>query len=246
MGEAVRLFDDQRPAAVSEAVRIAEALLFAAREPLSEAEIARRLPAGADLRQVLARLRLDYAARGVCLVAVGGRWTFRTATDLAWILSREAAEPKKLSRAAMETLAIIAYHQPVTRAEIEEVRGVAISKGTLDVLLETGWVRLRGRRRAPGRPLTYGTTPDFLAHFGLETIGDLPGLDELKGAGLFEGQLPRGLSIPAPSDDAGLTPDEEPLDGPAFEDFAAPIEEDDRLPDAEEDDVDGAGTGGRA
>ena len=119
---------------------------------------------------------------------------------------------KKLSRAALETLAIVAYHQPVTRAEIEEVRGVAISKGTLDVLLETGWVRLRGRRRAPGRPITYGTTENFLMHFGLEQIGDLPGLDELKGAGLFDGRLPKDFRIPQPSDDSALAEDEEPLE----------------------------------
>ena len=121
-------------------------------------------------------------------------------------------ETKRLSRAALETLAIVAYHQPVTRAEIEDIRGVAISKGTLDLLLETGWVRLRGRRRAPGRPVTYGTTDAFLIHFGLEAIGDLPGLEELKGAGLFDGRLPQGFGIPQPSDGAELAEDEDPLE----------------------------------
>ncbi len=123
-------------------------------------------------------------------------WAFRTASDLSFVLSRDVVEQKKLSRAAMETLAIVAYHQPVTRAEIEEIRGVATSKGTLDLLLETGWVRLRGRRRAPGRPVTYGTTPDFLDHFGLDAIDDLPGLEELKGAGFLEGRVPSDLSVP--------------------------------------------------
>jgi segregation and condensation protein B len=130
-------------------------------------------------------------------------------------LAREKVEEKKLSRAALETLAIIAYHQPVTRAEIEEIRGVAISKGTLDVLLETSWIRLRGRRKAPGRPITYGTTDAFLMHFGLEQIGDLPGLDELKGAGLFDGRLPKGFGVPQPSDDVNLRDDEDPLEDDA-------------------------------
>ena len=143
---------------------------------------------------------------------VAGRWAFRTAGDLAFILSRDAVEPRKLSRAAMETLAIVAYHQPVTRAEIEEIRGVATSKGTLDTLLETRWVRIRGRRRTPGRPVTYGTTPVFLDHFGLDAVGDLPGLDELKAAGFLDGPHPAGLAIPIPSDDSTLREDEEPLD----------------------------------
>jgi len=121
-------------------------------------------------------------------------------------------QPKKLSRAAMETLAIIAYHQPVTRAEIEEIRGVTTAKGTIDVLLETGWIRPRGRRKAPGRPLTYGTNETFLSHFGLESLSDLPGLDELKGAGIIEGALPAGFSIPTPSDDPALREDEDPLE----------------------------------
>jgi segregation and condensation protein B len=144
-------------------------------------------------------------------VRVAGGWAFRTAPDLAYVLAGAAPEPQKLSRAALETLAIIAYHQPTTRAEIEEIRGVSISKGTLDTLLETGWIRLRGRRRSPGRPLTYGTTLAFLAHFGLDAIGDLPGLDELKGLGFLEGRLPPELTIPMPNDDV-LREDEDPLD----------------------------------
>ncbi|MDT3378034.1 SMC-Scp complex subunit ScpB [Labrys neptuniae] len=193
-------------------MRLIEALLFAATEPLDEATLASRLPEGADIGAAIGALQADYATRGVNLVRLGGRWAFRTADDLAWILSRDAYETRKLSRAAMETLAIIAYHQPVTRAEIEDIRSVSISKGTLDVLLETGWVRLRGRRRAPGRPVTYGTTPAFLEHFGLDGVGDLPGLDELKGAGLLDGRLPPGFSVPMPNDDSALAPDEEPLE----------------------------------
>ena len=129
---------------------------------------------------------------------------FRTADDLSWLLTKETVETRKLSRAAIETLAIIAYHQPVTRAEIEEIRGVVAAVGTLDVLLRTGWIRPRGRRKAPGRPITYGTTEQFLSHFGLEEVGDLPGLDELKGAGLLEGNLPPGFAVPMPSDDTHL------------------------------------------
>lgn len=155
-----------------------------------------------------------YAGRGVNLVRVAQRWMFRTAEDLSWLLAHEGEEKRKLSRAAVETLAIIAYHQPVTRADIEEIRGVAVSKGALDVLLEAGWVRMRGRRKAPGRPITYGTTSEFLIQFGLDAVGDLPGLDELQATGLFDGKLPAGYGVPRPSDDTVLRPDEEPLDGP--------------------------------
>jgi segregation and condensation protein B len=196
----------------AEELRILEALLFAAEEPLDEKTLAARLPAGIDLRALLAQLQNEYAARGVNLVRVAGKWTLRTASDLAWLLTREAVVSRKLSRAAIETLSIVAYHQPVTRAEIEEIRGVTTSKGTLDVLLETGWVRLRGRRKAPGRPVTYGTSEAFLSHFGLEALGDLPGLDELKGAGLIEGSLPADFNVPVPSDDPALREDEEPLE----------------------------------
>jgi segregation and condensation protein B len=211
---AVKLVQDvpERPDE-REAMRVAEAVLFASAAPLSAEELAARLPEGADIEAILQNLVVLYADRGVNLVRVAGKWTFRTASDLAYILSRDVVEQKKLSRAAMETLAIIAYHQPVTRAEIEDIRGVATSKGTLDLLLETGWVRLRGRRRVPGRPVTYGTTPAFLEHFGLDAIGDLPGLEELKGAGFIEGRISQGLSIPTPSDAEALAEDEDPLDG---------------------------------
>jgi segregation and condensation protein B len=199
---------EQRP----EELRLIEALLFAAGEPLDNKTLAGRLPEGVDIDAAMRRLQAEYAPRGVNLVRVAGKWMFRTANDLAWLLARDSVEPKKLSRAANETLAIIAYHQPVTRAEIEDIRGVTVSKGTIDVLMETGWVRPRGRRKAPGRPLTFGTTETFLSHFGLEAIGDLPGLDELKGTGLFDGRLPAGFSVPLPSDDAALREDEDPLE----------------------------------
>ncbi len=231
--EKIELFDAESDEALGlaqealhSAVRIAEALLFAASEPLDEAELAQRMPEGVSVSEALERLRADYASRGVNLARAGKKWFFRTAPDLAWLLAREQVEEKKLSRAALETLAIVAYHQPVTRAEIEEIRGVAISKGTLDVLLETGWVRLRGRRKAPGRPITYGTTEAFLMHFGLEQIGDLPGLEELKGAGLFDGRMPKDFRMPQPSDDAALTDEEEPLeeDAPALLEMEFPEE----------------------
>ena len=196
----------------AEAVRQAEAILFAAPEPLAEEEIAARLPAGIALDDVLGDLVRLYEPRGVNLVRVAGRWTFRTAPDLAHALAGSAPEPQKLSRAAMETLAIIAYHQPTTRAEIEEIRGVQISKGTLDALLACGWIRIRGRRKAPGRPVTYATTPGFLSHFGLDAVGDLPGLEELKGLGLLDGRLPPELRVPVPSDDTTLRDDEEPFE----------------------------------
>jgi segregation and condensation protein B len=196
----------------AEALRIAEALLFATSVPLGSDDIARHCPEGVDVANVLDELALAYAPRGVNLVQVAGKWAFRTAADLGYLLSRGIEEPRRLSRAALETLAIIAYHQPVTRGEIEEIRGVATSRGTLDALLETGWIRLRGRRRTPGRPVTYGTTPGFLDHFGLDRVDDLPGLDELKGAGFIEGKLAKGLSVPVPSDDSSLRDDEDPLD----------------------------------
>jgi segregation and condensation protein B len=195
-----------------EELRLLEAMLFAAGEPLDEAALAARLPADVDLAAALARLQQDYAMRGVNLVRVGGKWTFRTANDLAWLLSKETIETRKLSRAAIETLAIIAYHQPVTRAEIEEIRGVSTSKGSIDVLLETGWIRPRGRRKAPGRPVTYGTTDMFLSHFGLDALDSLPGVEELKGSGLLDGRLPPGFAVPMPSDDPALREDEDPLE----------------------------------
>lgn len=217
---------DQAAEERREAIRIAEALLFAATEPLEEGAIAKHMTAGTDVRAVLEELRGHYAGRGVNLARVAKRWYFRTATDLGWLLSRDQQEQKKLSKAALETLAIIAYHQPVTRAEIEDIRGVAISRGTIDVLMETGWVRLRGRRKAPGRPITYGTTEGFLLHFGLENITDLPGLDELKSAGLFDGRLPKAFGVPTPSDDPDLRDDEDPLEGDLFDDL--PLDEDEQ------------------
>jgi segregation and condensation protein B len=195
-----------------EQLRILEALLFAASEPLAEAYLATHLKSEDDVAALLEELKGFYASRGVNLVRVAGKWAFRTAEDLSYLLERHAIEQRRLSKAAMETLAIIAYHQPVTRAEIEEIRGVAVSPGTLDVLMEVGWVRLRGRRRAPGRPITYGTTEDFLDHFGLDAIKDLPGLAELKGAGLLDSNLPPGFTVPEPTDAAALLPDEVPLD----------------------------------
>lgn len=198
-----------------EKLRILEALLFAASEPLDEASIAKHLGAKDDIVQLLEELQTLYAGRGVNLLRVAGKWAFRTAEDLSFLLEHYAVEQRKLSRAALETLAIIAYHQPVTRAEIEEIRGVGISKGSLDVLLEIGWVRLRGRRRAPGRPVTYGTTDAFLVHFGFDSIRDLPGLAELKGAGLLDSTLPPGFTVPEPNDGASLRDDEEPLEDEA-------------------------------
>ncbi len=206
-----QLFDAFAARPSPEDLRIAEAMVFASAEPLEESSIAARLSDGADVGAVMEELRQLYAGRGVNLVQVARRWTFRTAEDLSWLLTREGEEKRKLSRAALETLAIVAYHQPVTRAEVEEIRGVSTSKGTLDVLLETNWIRLRGRRKAPGRPVTYGTTETFLSHFGLEALTDLPGLDELKGAGLIEPALPAAFSVPVPSDDPELRDDEEPL-----------------------------------
>ena len=206
------VFDNTEAVERAEELRILEAVLFAADEPLDEKALAGRLPADADVHALLLQLQQEYASRGVNLVRVGGKWSLRTAGDLAWILTRETVVTKKLSRAAIETLAIVAYHQPVTRAEIEEIRGVTTSKGTLDVLLETGWIRLRGRRKAPGRPVTYGTTEAFMSHFGLDALTDLPGIDELKGAGLIDKSLPAGFSVPVPSDDPALREDEDPLE----------------------------------
>lgn len=166
--------------------RMVEALLFASEEPVSLTALAERLPAGVDCVEVLEDLKADYEGRGIELVMLGGKAFFRTASDLAFLLRRDIDETRKLSRAGVETLAIIAYHQPVTRAEIEDIRGVSISKGTLDVLMEAGWVCPRGRKKTPGRPVTYGTTEDFLIHFGIQSIKDLPGMAELKAAGLLD------------------------------------------------------------
>lgn len=193
-------------------VRIAEALLFAASEPLTTDAIAECLPKGADVEAIIETLVNDYQDRGVNLVCIADKWTFRTSDDLSFLLRREAVEQRKLSKAALETVAIISYHQPVTRAEIEEIRGVSISKGTLDILLEMDWVKMRGRRRTPGKPITYGTTQAFLEHFGLASISDLPGLSELKGAGLLSSNVPSDFAIPVPRDDDDLGPDEMSLE----------------------------------
>ncbi|GIQ73121.1 hypothetical protein BraRD5C2_15580 [Bradyrhizobium sp. RD5-C2] len=219
------------PVARPEELRLLEALLFASAEPIDQATLAKRMPDGVDIKAALAQLQAEYAPRGVNLVRVANKWTFRTAGDLSWLMTRESTETRKLSRAAIEVLAIVAYHQPVTRAEIEEIRGVVTSKGTIDVLLETGWIRPRGRRKTPGRPLTFGTTDAFLTQFSLEALGDLPGLEELKGTGLLDSRLPTGFSVPSPSDDATLREDEEPLEpGDTLELLLAPAVE----PEAEE------------
>jgi len=205
-------------AARREKLRRLEALLFASTEPVDAKSLMRCLDAGDDVNALLKELQDDYKDRGVALVRVAGRWQFRTADDLSYLLERQQKEERKLSKAALETLAIIAYHQPVTRAEIEEIRGVSTSPGTLDVLMETAWIRPRGRRRAPGRPLTYGTTETFLVHFGLDTIKDLPGLADLKAAGLLDANLPPNFTMPAPTDVATLMPDELPLSDDGDED----------------------------
>jgi segregation and condensation protein B len=192
-------------------LRILEALLFASSEPLAASQMLPYLGEGANIAELLATLQQRYADRGVNLVQRGDKWAFRTAEDLGFLLRREEQETRPLSRAALETLSIIAYHQPSTRAEIEEVRGVATGKGTIDLLMEAGWIRMRGRRRTPGRPVTYGTTEAFLDHFGLESLSDLPGLDVLKGSGLLSGRLPPDMQIPLPFDGA-LRDDEDPLE----------------------------------
>jgi len=179
--------------------RRVEALLFAAAGPLSAAEIARRLPEGADVGGAISGLRERYQGRGVELECVADRWRFRTAADLSFMMTEEREEPRRLSKAALETLAIIAYHQPCTRAEIESVRGVSLSKGTLDLLLEMGFVKLKGRRRTPGRPVTYATADKFLEHFSLSSLYDLPGVQEMKAAGLLDLSIPVGFEVPDPT-----------------------------------------------
>jgi segregation and condensation protein B len=185
------------PPPVAELARMVEAVLFASQRPLTSRDLAERLPAGADVAEALASLRARYAGRGVELVRVGQGWAFRTAPDLGHLMHREVVETRKLSRAAVETLAIVAYHAPVTRTEIEEIRGVAVSKGTIDLLMEMGWIRLGRRRTTPGRPATFVVTEAFLDHFGLESAEDLPGLAELRASGLLDA---RGLPGAAPVD----------------------------------------------
>ena len=191
-------------------IRIVEAILFASTEPISETEIKQRIKRDFDIKTVLQKLQTIYATRGINLVPVAGKWAFRTAPDLAYLLQRDFVVQKKLSQAALETLAIIAYHQPVTRAEIEEIRGVTISKGTIDVLMEIDWIKMRGKRQSPGRPITYGTTEQFLNHFVLNSIEDLPDLDELKGAGLLDSAFSINFSVPKPTDE----PTQNPIDLP--------------------------------
>jgi segregation and condensation protein B len=202
--------------APKDAERMVEALLFAAAEPLTLEDLAERLPAGADIPAALKGLVAHYEARGVQLSCVGARWRFTTAIDLAFLMTREREETRRLSRAAQETLAIIAYHQPITRVEIESIRGVQSSAGTLEGLARAGLIRMRGRRRTPGRPVTWGTTDAFLAHYGIETLADLPGAAEMKAAGLLGLDLPADFTLPAPESSAA---DEDPLgpdDAPEF------------------------------
>jgi segregation and condensation protein B len=191
----------------AESLRLIEALLFASAAPVTEMEIADRLPQGSDVTDLLAELEDHYRNRGVTLAKIAGGWTFRTAPDLAQRLKLETTVQRRLSRAAIETLAIVAYHQPVTRAEIEEIRGVQISKGTMDTLMEAGWIVPKGRRETVGRPVTWGTSEAFLHHFSLGDIGDLPGMEELKAAGLIGGRAPVALretalphEVPPPGD----------------------------------------------
>lgn len=179
--------------------RQVEALLFASAIPLRAQDLAARLGEGVDIGTALARLKRHYIGRGVQLVEIGGGWRFQTAFDLAGVLEAQKEEPKKLSRAALETLSIIAYHQPCTRAEIEEIRGVSLSRGTLDLLMDIKWVRPGARRRSPGKPLTYRTTNEFLAHFNLASLDDLPGKNELQAQGLLSSNLPKDFEVPRPS-----------------------------------------------
>lgn len=188
---------------MGEQERMVEAILFASAEPVSQAELVSRMPHGCDPAEALATLRKRYEGRGVQLIKVGDTYLFRTAPDLGHLMQKEVAEQRKLSRAAIETLAIIAYHQPATRAEIEEIRGVAVSRGTIDLLLELDWIRLGRRRMTPGRPVTFVVTDHFLVHFGLESARDLPGLKELRAAGLLDNRpLPGALSATAEEDEA--------------------------------------------
>lgn len=207
----------QKPAIDLQHLRIIEAVLFASSEPLSEKLLAARLPSDAKIADVLAELQATYAERGVNLVHIGEKWAFRTAIDLAGDLHVEVEKSKKMTRATLETLAIIAYHEPVTRSEIEEIRGVALSKGTLDILLESRWIRPRGRKRVPGRPILWATTDEFLDHFGLQNRDDLPGLSDLKAAGLLDSRPGMGR-YGANSNDDSLLP--EPEDDPSSADSA--------------------------
>ena len=203
-------FDAERTKPASDdAVRAAEALLFAGGEPVTAKALSEKLGPAVDVAAVLMKLKADYFGRGVQLVEAGGGWRFQSAPDLASLFSETREAPRRLPKAAMETLAVISYHQPVTRAEIEEIRGVSLSRGSMELLLEIGWIRPRGRRRTPGRPLTFGTTDAFLSHFGLASLDALPGKDDLKGLGLLDPRAAGQLDVPRPSEE--LSPDEEPL-----------------------------------
>ncbi len=201
-----RSFDDPafRVVPGPEQERMVEAVLFAAATPLGLREIEERLPLGCDVPEAIAALRRRYEGRGVTLARVGEGFAFRTAPDLGFLMAREVVETRKLSRAALETLAIVAYHQPVTRAEIEEIRGVSVSGGTLDLLIELGWVRFGRRRQTPGRPMTFAVTEAFLDHFGLETAQELPGLAELRAAGLLDNRPAPGVPAPEPERSGSL------------------------------------------
>ncbi len=193
---------------MGEQERMVEAMLFASAEPLTARALEARMPHGSDAAEALVRLRKRYEGRGVRVVRVGDGWAIRTAPDLGFLMQKETVETRKLSRAAIETLAIIAYHQPCTRAEIEEIRGVSVSRGTIDQLLELEWIRLGRRKMTPGRPVTFVVTPEFLDHFGLESARDLPGLKELRSAGLLENRPPPGtplVSDPSEPEEADIT-----------------------------------------
>ena len=202
----------------TDAVRAAEALLFAGGEPLTAKALAEKLGPDVDVAAVLMKLKRDYEGRGIQLVEAGGAWRFQSAPDLSSLFAETRAAPKRLPKAAMETLAVIAYHQPVTRAEIEDIRGVSLSRGSMELLLEIGWIRPRGRRRTPGRPLTFGTSDTFLAHFGLASLDALPGKEDLKALGLLDPRAANALDVPRPGEE--LASDEEPLeiggDSPEF------------------------------
>lgn len=218
-------------APTTEYVRMAEALLFAASEPLDEESIAARLPDDADVAAVLAQLVADYTPRGINLVQVAGKWQFRTAADLRHLLERHISQVRRMSRAAVETLAIVAYHQPVTRADIEDIRGVSLSKGSLEVLLEAGWVIPKGRRKTPGKPVLYATSDTFLEHFGLESMTDLPGLDELKATGMLQREPPMPTALEQASgegqegdeDDSDLDEDSSEDSGAETSDSVVPL-----------------------
>lgn len=201
-----------------EQLRAVEAILFASAEPVSEAELRKRVPAGTDLPAILEELQRTYSGRGFNVIRVARGWAFRTAADLAHLMTREVIQQRRLSRPALEMLAIIAYHQPVTRNEIEDIRGVSTSKGTLDLLIELGWVRISGRRDAPGRPVTYGTTDDFLQHFNLDRVTDLPGVEELAAAGLLEKNATSGPENEPSDESDDIEGDDIEPDRPYLED----------------------------